>query len=155
MWEVRRETWERNEWLLFLKLVGEKITQSLGHGAPAGPEGETVHLGLWVGLQSEEAADLSVLGVNDAGAHKVGRVGINGVQQGHTEAQDLGLGHLGVHRVLRFEDLLNFLLWCSQLLPSLEKVLGHHLCGLEKLVEHHWKFHRNVLESAAVSELDV
>lgn len=29
---------------LFLKLVGEKITQSLGHRVPAGPEGEPVHL---------------------------------------------------------------------------------------------------------------
>lgn len=39
----------------------------------------------------------------------------------------------------------------SELLPSLEKVLGRHFSGLEKLVEHHWKFHCNVLESTAVS----
>lgn len=107
----------------------------------------------------------------------------------------LGLGHLSVHRVLRFEDLLNLLLrseegrphktkgqrskrektlpqqrkkstanypigWVdwrvkphlrSELLPSLEKVLRRHFSGLEKLVEHHWKFHCNVLQGAAVS----
>lgn len=39
----------------------------------------------------------------------------------------------------------------SQLLPSLEKVLRSHFCGLEKLVEHHWKFHCDVLQSATVS----
>lgn len=105
------------------------------------------------------------------------------MQQQTNKLSDLGLGHLGVHRVLRFEDLLNLLLRSkeeghrqqqvrgqtarkcydrmlaageeghlrSELLPSLEKVLGRHFSGLEKLVEHHWKFHSNVLESAAVS----
>lgn len=48
-----------------------------------------LYLRLCVGLQSQEAADLSVLGVNDAGAHKVGGVGVDGVEQGHAKAQDL------------------------------------------------------------------
>lgn len=101
-----------------LKLFKEEITQSLRHGVPAGPEGETVHLNrkhthsytgymmvhyrddsvclcvcvgahlylcLCVGLQSEEAAHLSVLGVNDTSSNKVCRIGIHLVQQSYTK----------------------------------------------------------------------
>lgn len=48
-----------------------------------------LYLRLCVGLQSQQAADLRVLSVYDAGAHEVGGVGIDGIQQGHAEAQDL------------------------------------------------------------------
>lgn len=45
---VRGEKWcgggVKEDWLPLLKLVWQKVTQSLGHGVPAGPEGETVHL---------------------------------------------------------------------------------------------------------------
>lgn len=78
---------ERNssaEWSL--KLVWEEITQSLRHRVSAGPEGETVHLCLCVGLQSEKAAHLSAFSVDDSSSHKIRRVRIHSVQQSHTEA---------------------------------------------------------------------
>lgn len=39
----------------------------------------------------------------------------------------------------------------SKLFPALEEVLGCHLCGLKKLVEHHRQFHCNVLKNSTVS----
>lgn len=48
-----------------------------------------LYLGLCVGLQSEEAAHLSVLSVNDSSSNKVCRIGIHPVQQSYTKTQDL------------------------------------------------------------------
>lgn len=48
-----------------------------------------IHLGLSVGLQSEEAAHLSVLSVNDSRSDKVFGIGINPIQESYTKPQDL------------------------------------------------------------------
>lgn len=48
-----------------------------------------LYLGLCVGLQSEEAAHLSVLSVNDSSSDEVRRIGIHPVQEGYTKSQDL------------------------------------------------------------------
>lgn len=69
-----------------LELIREEITQSLRHRVPAGPEGETVHLCLFVGLKSEEAAHLSALSVDDSCSNKVCRIGIHPIQQSYTKA---------------------------------------------------------------------
>lgn len=47
------------------------------------------YLGLCIGLQSEQAAHLDILGVNDSSSNKVSWIWINSVQQSHTKTQDL------------------------------------------------------------------
>ena len=64
---------------------------------------------LRVGFQPEEAADLEVLGVDDAGAHEVLRVGVDGLEQGEAVAQQLRLGLRDVHGEGGLEDLLALL----------------------------------------------
>ena len=66
-------------------------------------------MSLCVGLQPEQTSDLEVLGVDDAGAHKVLRVGVDGLEQGESVAQQFGLGLVGVHREGGLEDLLALL----------------------------------------------
>lgn len=59
-------------------------------GAPAlSPAGLTSYLGLSVGLQSEQTADLLALGLNHSGAHIVLRVWIDVLQKGCSQSQQL------------------------------------------------------------------
>ena len=64
---------------------------------------------LCVRLQPEQASDLEVLGVDDAGAHEVLRVGVDGLEQGEAVAQQLRLGLRDVHGEGGLEDLLALL----------------------------------------------
>lgn len=39
----------------------------------------------------------------------------------------------------------------AKLFPALEEVFRSHLCWLEKLIEHHWEFHGDILKSSTIS----
>lgn len=65
-----------------------------------------VYLCLRVGLQSEEAAHLSALSVNDPGSNKVGGIGIHPIQQSHTKAYDLQNKLQETHRTIHHAELL-------------------------------------------------
>lgn len=101
-----------------LELLGQQLAEAFGHSVFAAAQSQTVHLHknrentlaarrtwspsqswinqqqtghlcLCVGLQSQQAADLLALGLNHSSTHIVLWVGINVVQQGRSQSQEL------------------------------------------------------------------
>lgn len=71
------------------------------------------YLRLLVRLQTQQAADLVGLGVDDAGAHHVVRVRVDTLEQLHAEAHQFVARPRQVQRLLGLEDALGALLFAG------------------------------------------
>lgn len=67
------------------------------------------YVGRSVGLESQKAADLNGLGVDNASAHVVFRIGIDAFEQGEAIANQLRFHLRRVHRVHGLVNLLGLL----------------------------------------------
>lgn len=123
---MKEEIGERYHHCWFLELLGRHFVQAQLDALLAGVYYETVNLGLHIGLQTQQAANLSGLSMDDPASHKVGRIEICLFKDCGTKRNNLGFGDLRVHRVVGLEDVLYLWLGAAQLLPMLKEILRGH-----------------------------
>lgn len=129
-----------NSWCgWWLELILEQFHETFGDGLLIRSYGESIHLGLFVGLKTIKASILLSGCVDDAGSAKVLRIRINADQRTPPKANEILIVAIFVHFKIGFKNLLLFLARIGQILPTSKEWLGVHLRSIEELAQEDWQ----------------